>query len=325
MKLEWDVQEVRLRAPFLTAAGELQRRPLVRVRLLDPDGLIGEGEAAPLRSHDGVAVEDVVAELERVQPAVERGDSLDEVLPQALAGIDLARWDLRGQREGQPVWRLLGSKLPAPVAVNATIAVPDRTGAATRAAAARAAKFTCVKVKVGLGDDPGRLAAVRAAAGPHMAIRLDANGTWEAEEAVSSLRALAPVGIELCEEPVHGLAELGAVAAISPVPVGMDESTSLPGALEHRYCTAVCLKLSACGGISGLVTAAKRARRAGYEVYLASTLDGPRGIAGALHAAAIIQPDRHCGLATLPLLDVPDPLPVRAGSMLPPSRPGLGV
>ena len=56
------------------------------------------------------------------------------------------------------------------------------------------AGFDCVKVKVGIGDDAGRLAAVRAAVGPRVAIRVDANGAWEVEEAVASLRALAPWG-----------------------------------------------------------------------------------------------------------------------------------
>ena len=57
----------------------------------------------------------------------------------------------------------------------------------------------------------------------------------------------------------------------------------------------------------------------GYEVYLASTLDGPLGIAAALHAAAAVKPDRPCGLATLGLFDRPDPLPAleRAGSRCP--------
>ena len=71
--------------------------------------------------------------------------------------------------------------------------------------------FRCVKVKVGIGDDAGRLAAVRAAVGPDAAIRVDANGAWTTpEEALANLRALAPIGLELCEEPVHGVEALRA-------------------------------------------------------------------------------------------------------------------
>jgi L-alanine-DL-glutamate epimerase-like enolase superfamily enzyme len=88
----------------------------------------------------------------------------------------------------------------------------------------------------------------------------------------------------------------------------------------------VCLKISRCGGISGLLAAAGDARAAGYEVFLASTLDGPLGIAAALHAAAVLRPSRACGLATLGLFDVdrPDPLPVRSGAIAVPTAPGLG-
>ena len=86
-----------------------------------------------------------------------------------------------------------------------------------------------------------------------------------------------------------------------------------------------CLKIAAAGGLTGLLAAASRARTAGYEVYLASTLDGPLGISAALHAAAVLAPMRACGLATLALFDGrADPLPVRAGMLAAPAGPGLG-
>ena len=83
---------------------------------------------------------------------------------------------------------------------------------------------------------------------------------------------------------------------------------------DARVCQAVCLKIASCGGITGVVQAARQARAAGYEVYLASTLDGPLGIAAALHVAAFVRPSRACGLATLALFaDREDPLPAREG------------
>lgn len=88
----------------------------------------------------------------------------------------------------------------------------------------------------------------------------------------------------------------------------------------------MCLKIAGCGGISATLTAAARARAAGYEVYLASTFDGPLGIAAALHVAAVLRPARACGLATLGRFSgVEDPLPVRAGSIAVPTSPGLGA
>jgi len=361
----------RLRAPFVSGLGSTTARELLVLRLEDADGRIGVGEAAPLPGYDGVRLEDVSAVLEDCLPLLSKSDgfAFEELLarcarrallPQALAAIDLALWDLAGRRAGVPVWRLLaragvaggapdvaggapevaggapevaGGAAEAPgaaretpeVEVNATIAAPDRAGAARAAASARAAGFRTVKVKVGIGDDAGRLAAARAAAGSGMAIRLDANGVWSVAEAVAALRVLAPVGLELCEEPVRGLDRIAAVAGQSRVPIAIDESAAAPGALDARLCDSVCLKISRCGGITGMITAAQKARAAGYRVYLASTLDGPAGIAAAVHAAGAIAPDRPCGLATLDAFDRADnPLPARGGRIVPPAGPGLG-
>ena len=129
--------------------------------------------------------------------------------PQALAAIDLALWDRAGRRAGRPVAHLLAAGAATHVPVNATVGAEDRAARGAQAAAAAAAGFGCVKVKVGIGDDAGRVAAVRAAAGPDVAIRVDANGAWaDADEALAHLRALAPAGIEYAEEPVHGVAAL---------------------------------------------------------------------------------------------------------------------
>jgi L-alanine-DL-glutamate epimerase-like enolase superfamily enzyme len=118
------------------------------------------------------------------------------------------------------------------------------------------------------------------------------------------------------------LSSLAALEA-APVPIALDESAL--DALDHRAADAVCLKIARCGGITGLLAAARRARAVGYEVYLASTLDGPLGIAAALHAAAVITPDRPCGLATLSMFDsAGEPLPVRNGIIEAPATPGLG-
>jgi L-Ala-D/L-Glu epimerase len=324
----------RLREPFVSAGGSLVSVELVVLRLEGADGVVGFGEAVAL----GVPADEVGLALDDCREVLGDSDGEDfrsvlaacadlAVLPAAVAAVDLALLDLAGRRAGVPVWRLLGGSDSAPpVAVNATVAAPDRAGAAAAAGVARDSGFGCVKVKVGLGDDAGRLAAVRAVAGTDMAIRVDANGAWDVPTAVASLRALAPVGLELCEEPCSGVDAIATVAESVPdVPIALDESAVLPGALSARACRAVCLKLSRCGGVLGLIDAAQRARSVGYEVYVASMLDGALGIAGALHAAAVIRPDRWCGLATLPLFEGrPDVFSARNGVMGPPIGSGLG-
>jgi L-alanine-DL-glutamate epimerase-like enolase superfamily enzyme len=219
---------------------------------------------------------------------------------------------------------------PAPVvAVNATITATDRAGAAEQAAAAVRAGFSCLKLKVGIADDAGRVAAVRAAAGPQAELRLDANGAWSVEQAVRAIEALAPAGLELVEEPTHGLHAVREVRERVAVRVSIDETAAEHGALGAGVADAVCLKISRCGGIASLITAATLVRASGAEVYLASTYDGPLGVAAALQAAAALAsrgPMPACGLATLSLFEgLEDRLAPHAGTIALPSSPGLGV
>jgi len=336
VKLSVEPIEARLRAPFSAAHGAVAARELLLVSIEDRDGQVGYGEAGPIPSYDGALIDDVRRMIEACRAVLEAGDGVRRAdlvarcaevatLPQALAAIDLALWDLEGRRADRPLWSLLGAEDPEPVAVNWTIAASDRAGAAREAAAARAAGFSTVKVKVAIGDDAGRLAAVRAVAGPDMRIRIDANGAWSEAEALANLRALEPLAIELCEEPVAGVEAIAALAPQTPIPLALDESAADPAALSSRACDLVCLKVAGCGGITGLLAAAGRARRTGYEVFLASTLDGPLGIAAALHAAAALGSTRACGLATLSMFERrPDPLAPGPGTIEPPRSPGLG-
>ena len=314
--LELEPFSLRMRTTVRAAWGTLDRRELLRVRLRDTGNNFGYGEAAPLEEYDGVSLAAVRAELERGEPT----------LPHAVAAVNMAEWDLRGRRDARPVATLLvDDPLPA-VPVNALVGAEDRETASTQAAAAVAAGFRCLKVKVGVGDDAGRVAAVRAAVGPDVALRIDANGAWTVEEAVAALESLAPVGIELCEEPVHGVEALRAVRAAVEVPLAMDETALEPGAAVSGATDAVCLRVGAHGGISKVLETAAAAREAGSDVYLASTFDGPVGVAAGLHAAAALRVTRPCGLATLALFDgLTDPFPPVDGTITLPDTPGLGV
>lgn len=339
MELNLQRRELRFREPVPASYGTLERRELLLVRLRGADGKVGVGEAAPLEAYDGASLDAVHAQIDSCRDVL-AGSDADEPgellaacrercpLPQALAGIDLALWDLRGRRESRPVCELLASHPAREIPVNALIAVTDPRAAAAQAAAACEAGFGCLKVKVGRDDDAARLAAVRGAVDRKVKLRLDANGAWTVDGAVRALTALVPFGLELCEEPVHGVEELRALRAAlhGRVRIAMDETATDPGALTSRAADAVCLKVSASGGITGLLEAAHAARAAGTDVYLASTFDGPVGIAAALHAAAALCPLPPCGLATLGLFsDAADPFPTRHGTMAAPVAPGLGV
>jgi len=331
---------LRLARPLRSSYGTVSSRELLAVSLTGSDGVTGYGEAAPLEAYDGVSIDRAQRALASYVPVLaDAQDSngaqiLDacqqtDDLPAALAAVDLALWDRAGRRSGKPVAALL-TDAPAPqVTVNATLSALDRAGACEQAEEAVREGFACLKLKVGVGDDAGRVAAVRAAVGPRIALRLDANGAWSVEEAVRAIDALSPAGLELVEEPTHGLEGVRAVRERVPVRVAIDETAAEPGALGAGVADAVCLKVSRCGGISSLIAAAALVRSSGAEVYLASALDGPLGVAAAVHAASALAsraPVPPCGLATLGLFEgLRNQLPARAGRIALPSAPGLGV
>ncbi len=345
MKLEAQTRRLALRRPLRTSYGEIAERELIAVSVTGSDGLTGYGEAAPLEPYDGVSIARVSEALGRYGEVLEgiRDDPEHPVngamlvdacrraddLPQAFAAIDLALWDRAGRRTGRPVAALLTDEPARDVPVNATLGATDRAGAAAEALEAVEAGFDCIKLKVGVGDDAGRVAAVRAVAGAETALRLDANGAWDVEQAVSAIEALAPAGLELVEEPAHGLQAVREIRERVSTRVAIDETAAEHGALGAGVADAVCLKISRCGGLSGLLAAATLVRASGAEVYLGSSLDGPLGVAAAVHAAAALASRgavAPCGLATLTMFEgIEDPLPAREGRIACPSSSGLGV
>jgi L-alanine-DL-glutamate epimerase-like enolase superfamily enzyme len=324
LRAELHETTLELRAPLRTAAGELTERPLLLLELGD-----GWGEAAPLEPYDGVPVERCRAALEAYLPVLRDADPAVpgvrlveacrhvDPLPQAVAAVDLALWDGAGRRAGRPVCELLTDAPEAFVHVNAL------ADDATAAADAVRDGFRCVKAKAGLDDDALRLRAIRAAIGPDVALRIDANGAWSVAEATGRLADLADLDLELAEEPVHGVTELRALRDRVAVPLAMDE-TDAPGSGATQL---VCLKVGRAGGIASLLAKAAFCHAVGEEVYLASALDGPLGIAAAVHCAAALRIARPCGLATLDRLggvDAGTLAPV-AGMIEVPRAPGLGA
>lgn len=338
MEVTVQTVELPLRRPLRTAWGDLHSRSILILEIRGPDGVVGRGEAAPLEPYDGVpfpavaAALDAYAEILRTSRGRSGAGLVDACraavdLPQALAAVDMALWDRAGRREGRPVAALLTDRGASSVPVNATIGADDPMVAAAAARAAVDAGFSCVKVKVGVGDDLARLDAIREATGDALEIRLDANGAWSVEEAVAAIERLGAAGLELVEEPVHGIQELRAVRERVPVRIAMDETAAAAGAVGAGAADAVCLKISRCGGIGALTVQAALVRAAGGEPYLASTYDGPLGIAAAVHVAAALNIETPCGLATLGAFDAPVPrelLPVN-GRIAVPTAPGLGI
>ncbi|WP_328465603.1 mandelate racemase/muconate lactonizing enzyme family protein [Streptomyces sp. NBC_00448] len=126
---------------------------------------------------------------------------------EAIAGVDLALWDLRGKLAGLPVHRLLGGPIrervecyASPVALHA-----DPQDSARQALGFVEDGFRALKVKIGRGVrvDRAHLRAVRAAVGEDIGILTDANCAYDLDEATRVGAVLRDLDISWYEEPLQ--------------------------------------------------------------------------------------------------------------------------
>ena len=151
----------------------------------------------------------------------------------ALSGIDVALWDIKGKRLGEPVSVLLGGRVREEVRAYATGAFMrdsvDRTSdLAAECARYRDEGFHAVKVKIGFGvdEDFDAIEAVREAIGPEMRLMIDANHGYNTGEAIELGTLAAPLGIDWFEEPVvpEALGAYAEVRARQPIRVAGGET-----------------------------------------------------------------------------------------------------
>jgi o-succinylbenzoate synthase len=210
------------------------------------------------------------------------------------------------------------------VPVNCTVPAVGPQPAAEIVAASGCAT---AKVKVAergqsLADDLDRVEAVRSALGPSGRIRVDANGAWSVDEAVTALRSLARFSLEYVEQPCASVEELAQVRRRAAVPVAADESirrASDPYRVRDLDAADVAvLKVQPLGGVRACLEIAERI---GLPVVVSSALETSVGIAaGVALAAALPELPYACGLATVsmftadvvaePLVPVKGRLPV---------------
>lgn len=151
----------------------------------------------------------------------------------ALAGIDIALWDIKGKALGMPVWKLLGGTRNEMFAYVSggyyeegrdPLCVGDDMGAFI------AEGYNAVKIKVagaGLDLDVQRVKAVRDAIGPDALLMLDGNYGYSLDQATEAIRAFEPYDIHWFEEPLHWydtVRGLGRLAQRTNVSLGAGDS-----------------------------------------------------------------------------------------------------
>lgn len=207
-------------------------------------------------------------------------------------------------------WLGFPSPLRDRIPVNAT--VPAVTAERVPEVLARFGRVDAVKIKVAergqeLADDLARVNAVREAL-PDAAVRVDANGGWDVDQAVEALSKLSAVGLEYAEQPVptiEGLAEVRRrlSAAGTPVLIAADESVRKEeDPLRVARAGAADLIVVKVAPLGGVARALDIVEQAGLPAVVSSALDTSVGIrAGLALAAALPSLPYACGLGTVSL------------------------
>jgi o-succinylbenzoate synthase len=184
------------------------------------------------------------------------------------------------------------------IAINATVpAVPalDAPEVLARFPGARTAKVKVAEPGQTLTEDVDRVEVVRALV---PTVRVDANGGWTVDEAVTAAKALGP--LEYIEQPCKTVAELAEVRRRIDVPIAADESIRRADdplrVVRAGAADVAVLKVAPLGGVSALLAIAEQID---VPVVVSSALDSAVGISTGLHAAAALPRLEHaCGLGT---------------------------
>lgn len=295
-----DRVQIPLKARVEHARSERRTTDAVVVTLRSTEGLSGYGEILPRPYVTGESVE---RSLHEIAPGLARtlldrqfGDK-EEVMSwlwsaldatgknlATFSGFELALLDLAGRTFDFPAGEVLGNDPQAPLPPGVVIGFETPTDKLARhCAVLRLRNRRHIKMKVGLRDDEKRIGIVCNVLGPGIPLRLDANGAWTPDEAVTHLRALHAYPIASIEQPVaaHDFAGLRRVRNETGVAVMADESVctieEADRLIDEGAVDIFNVRLGKCGGLLGSLRIVERARDGGLECNL-GTLVGETGI-----------------------------------------------
>lgn len=339
-----------LRTPFKTSLRTIDHIASIVVAVDTDAGLTGYGEAHPTgpitgESHGSVrgAIHEFMLprlrgkEIQNLEDTLNTLDGSILKNTSAKAAVEMAIFDLFGQKYGIPVYRLLGG-FRNKVETDLTISVnsPEEMAQDSRIAIERG--FRILKLKVGLNPelDIKRIKAVREAAGADVILRLDANQGWSARETVRIMRIIEAenLGIELLEQPVpaHDLDGLRQVKISIDTPVLADEAVF--SALDaHKIISMqaadyINIKLMKTGGLRAALKICAIAEMHNTECFLGCMMESKISITAAAHLACARSIITRCDLDS-PALCLTDPVRGGVGIDGPwltvSEAPGLGI
>ena len=337
MRLEHDVAVVHTTHPFVIARGGASEHRLIRVRLIDDDGVEGWGEAAPNRFY-GETADTALGALARLAPIVQAADpwaieDTEAELNRALrfngsvkSAISAALHDLAGKKLGIPVYKMWGLDPARAPFSSFTIAIAA-SDAELRERIAQAAEYPVLKIKLGTDRDEQIIRTVRDAA-PDKILRVDANAAWNPKSALRMIEILRELAVEYVEQPLppHDVDGLRFVRERSPLPVIADESCVVAADIPRLVgvVDGINIKLSKCGSLREALRMIATARAHNMMVMAGCMIETSLGITAAAHFAPLLDFADFDGAALL----ADDPYvgaTIAGGRIQIPSGPGLGV
>lgn len=298
--------------PVRTSFGTMLDRPALFVRVEDTDGAFGWGEVwcnfpACGAEHRARLLESVMAPLLTAQPFEGPGAAFAHLtertavlaiqsgepgpMAQAIAGLDLALWDLCARRARQPLWRYLGGT-SGRVPVYASGLNPDQPERLARQKHDEG--YRAFKLKVGFGEerDLANLRALRELLGGATPLMVDANQAWTLDEAQHMARCLAPFDLRWLEEPLRAdrpWREWQALQRSTAIPLAAGENIAgdeaFDAALAAQVLTVLQPDAAKWGGISGCWPVIARAQTAGLR-YCPHYLGAGVGLMASAHLLA---------------------------------------
>ncbi|HJS33070.1 MAG TPA: enolase C-terminal domain-like protein, partial [Alphaproteobacteria bacterium] len=288
--------------------GDIDRTmPGVIVRIVTDAGIVGWGEAAPWAVFTGTAEGNAQAIHVYFRPLLIGADpgsvtAIMEALDHAVVGhgeakaaIEMALFDILGQRLGAPIHALLGGAVRDEVPLSVSIANPDFDEDMALARRLAGEGVGIFKVKTGFLDhaqDLHRMERLRAELPGHIDLRIDYNQGLAPWDALAKLRDMERFGPTFIEQPVprDQRAAMGEIARALDTPIMADESVFSPHeAIElvrDRYADLVSVKIMKCGGILKAREIAAIAGAAGIAGYGGTMFEGGIAIAAGLHMVA---------------------------------------
>ncbi len=352
--------------PYVSTSGVRSSVDRTLVRLRTADGLEGLGETVGSPSTFGFLTvicrallgedgRDRAALRTRLAPPILR-DSEGRDGWMAVAGIEMALWDLAGKHYAAPVWELLGGAVRRRVPVALCFGAASVPLAATReealafvaddrnvprlvdhvARVTREGGFGTVKMKslAARHDwDVAVMAGLREALGPAAQLRLDPNAALSPAEALALCSALEPLRLEYYEDPTWGLEGMASLRRRLRTPLASNmcvvEFNDLPPAVRFGALDVVLGDVFCWGGLSALVDLAAICRTFGLDLVIHSWFEFGVATAANLHLAAAIPHIKRAMDCTLPLhaddIVAGGKPPIREGTLSVPDAPGLGV